>query len=76
MILVTYVVLDGMYAYYTVFVTKKKLFTSASVGAMIHFLIVFGVLNYVQNYLYILPIAIESFVNTYLVVRHDLKYGI
>lgn len=76
LILVTYVVLDGMYAYYTVSVTKKKPFVSASVGASMHFLIAFGVLNYVENYLYIVPIALGSFIGTYLVVRYDLKFGI
>lgn len=76
LILVTYVFLDGMYAYYTVSVTKKKPFASASVGALMHFLIAFGILNYVENYLYILPIALGSFIGTYLVVRYDFKFGI
>jgi hypothetical protein len=76
LILITYVLLDGMYAYYTVSVTKKRPFSSASVGALMHFLIAFGVLNYVENYLYILPIALGSFIGTYVVVRYDFKFGI
>jgi hypothetical protein len=68
-----YLLVDAMYAYYTIAVIKKKPFTSASVGALMHFLLAFGVLNYVQNYLYVLPLAIGSFIGTYLVVRYDLK---
>lgn len=75
-VFVAYLLVDAMYAYYTITVTKKKPFMSASVGALMHFLIAFGVLNYVQNYLYIIPLALGSFIGTYLVVRYDLKSGI
>lgn len=71
-VLVAYLVVDGMYAYYTIAVTKKKPMTSASVGAIMHFMIAFGVLNYVQNYLYIFPLAIGSWFGTYLVVKFGL----
>lgn len=71
-VLIAYLMIDGMYAYYTIAVTKKKPITSASVGAIMHFMIAFGVLNYVQNYLYIFPLAIGSWLGTYLVVRFGL----
>jgi len=71
-----YLLVDAMYAYYTIVVTKKRPLASASVGAMMHFLIAFGVLNYVQNYLYVIPLAIGSFIGTYLVVKYDLTSGI
>jgi len=75
-IFVAYLLIDAMYAYYTITVTKKKPVASASIGAIMHFLIAFGVLNYVQNYLYVIPLAIGSWFGTYLVVRYDLKKGI
>jgi len=68
-----YLIVDGMYAYYTLAVTRKKPAIAASVGALMHFLIAFGVLNYVQNYLYIIPIAFGSWIGTYIVVNEDLK---
>lgn len=71
-----YLLIDAMYAYYTIAVTKKKPLASASVGALMHFLIAFGVLNYVENYLYIVPLALGSFAGTYLMVRYDLKKGL
>lgn len=75
-VFIAYLLIDAMYAYYTLAVTRKKPMAAASVGALMHFLIAFGVLNYVQNYLYVIPLALGSWIGTYLVVRHDLKSGI
>ena len=68
-ILFSYMLVDGMYAYYTIEVIKKKPFASANTAALMHFLIAFGVLNYIHNYLYVVPIAIGSWIGTYLVVK-------
>jgi hypothetical protein len=68
-----YLVIDALYAYYTLAVTQKKPFVSATVGASMHFLIAFGVLNYTENYLYVIPIALGSWVGTFCVVTYDLK---
>ncbi|MBA3733122.1 hypothetical protein H0W91_01965 [Patescibacteria group bacterium] len=72
-IFLAYILVDGMYAYYTIAVTNKKPFVSATTGALMHFLIAIGVLNYVHNYLYIIPIAIGSWIGTYFVVKRELK---
>jgi hypothetical protein len=71
-----YLLIDAMYAYYTLAVTQKKPLTAASVGAVMHFLIAFGVLNYVQNYLYVIPLALGSWVGTYIVVKRHLVSGV
>ncbi len=71
-----YTLIDAMYAYYTVVVIKKRPLMSANVSAIMHFLLAFGVLSYTQNYLYVVPIAIGSWIGTYLVVRYDLRSGI
>ena len=76
MVFIAYMLIDAMYAYYTLAVTRKRPVISASVGAMMHFLIAFGVLNYVENYLYVVPLALGSWCGTYIVVRRDLKSGI
>ena len=72
-IFLAYILVDGMYAYYTLAVTNKKPFVSATTGALMHFLIAFGVLNYVHNYLYIIPIAVGSWIGTYLIVKRELN---
>jgi hypothetical protein len=68
-----YILIDGMYAYYTVAVMKKNPITSATVGSLMHFLIAFGVLSYVENYLYLFPLALGSWIGTFLVVWKDSK---
>ena len=67
-VFIAYVVVDGMYAYYTLAVADKKPVRAATVGALMHFLIAVGVLSYVQNYLYIIPLALGSWIGTYAVV--------
>lgn len=68
-----YVVVDGMYASYTLSVAEKKPMRSATIGALMHFLLAVGVLSYVQNYLYLAPLAAGSWLGTYLVVRRAEK---
>lgn len=72
-IFVAYVVVDGMYAYYTLQVTKRKPFSAATTGALMHFLLAVGVLNYVQNYLYLIPLALGSWIGTFIVVKKEQK---
>jgi hypothetical protein len=68
LVFVAYILVDGMYAYYTLAVAEKKPLKASTVGALMHFLIAIGVLSYVQNYLYIIPLAFGSWIGTYLVV--------
>lgn len=75
-VFLAYLLVDAMYAYYTLAVTKKKPFTSATVGSLMHFFIAFGVLNYVQNYLYIVPLALGSWIGTYVIVKYESKLGL
>lgn len=62
-----------MYAYYTLSVIKKRPVASATVSFMMHFIIAFGVFNYVHNFLYVLPLAIGSWIGTYLVVEKERR---
>ena len=64
-----YIIIDGLYAYYTFAVTDRKPAQAASAAALLYLLLAVGVLNYVQNYLYIIPLAAGSWAGTYLVVR-------
>lgn len=72
LIFIMYIILDGMYAYYTLAVSEKRPFHAATSGALMHFLLAVGVLSYVQNYLYIVPLAFGSWIGTYIVVRKSI----
>lgn len=70
-IFVAYAVIDALYAYYTLAVTRRRTFSSATSGLVIHFLLAFGVINYVGNYLYVIPLALGSWVETYAIVKQE-----
>ncbi len=70
-IFIVYIVVDAMYAYYTLQVTKGKPYSAATIGALMHFLLAVGVLSYVENYLYLLPLAIGSWVGTFIIVKRE-----
>lgn len=64
-----YLVVDGMYAYYTLAVVKRRALVAASTSFVMHFILAAGVLSYTKNFLYVVPLALGSFVGTYLVTR-------
>lgn len=71
MIFVAYLLVDALYAQYTFHVTQYKEYSAATIGALMHFILAFGVLNYVQNFLYVVPLAMGSWVGTFLVIRRE-----
>jgi hypothetical protein len=68
-----YILVDGLYAYYTLSVIKLRPLASASTSFLMHFILAFGVLNYVNNFLYIIPLAVGSFLGTYILVYTERK---
>lgn len=70
-VMFAYFIVDAMYAYYTLSVARLNAFASANTGAIMHFLLALGVLSYVENFLYIIPIAIGSWLGTYYVVNKE-----
>ena len=68
-LLCTYVVADALYAYYTLAVAEYRPLRAANTSAFIHFLLALGIVSYVENFLYIVPIAIGSWIGTFLLVQ-------
>ncbi len=66
-----YIVVDALYAEYTLRVMQYKEYSAATIGAVIHLILAFGVLQYVQNFLYVIPIAAGSWVGTFIVIRRE-----
>lgn len=73
LIFAAYLVVDALYAYYTLSVTKRKPFAAATTGSFMHFILAFGVLSYVQNFLYVIPLALGSWIGTYIIVERERK---
>ena len=72
-VMVGYAVVDGLYAKYTLEVVALRPFKSATIGAGMHLLLAFGVLNYTENWLYIFPLIIGSWVGTFYLIRFEQK---
>jgi hypothetical protein len=68
-----YIFVDGLYAYYTIKVVELNEYHSATSGAVIHLVLAFGVLNYVNNFLYVIPLALGSWVGTFFMIRSQRK---
>ena len=71
LVLISYVVIGGLYAKYTLEVVSLKPFVSATIGFFMYILLVFGVLNYIENWLYIFPLIIGPWTGTYFVVKSE-----
>lgn len=68
-VLVSYLLVDAMYARYTIEIVNENATRAATIGALMHVLLAYGVLSYTQNALYIIAIVIGSWIGTYYVVR-------
>ncbi len=63
--------IDALYALYTLRVVQKKALQSATFGSLIHILTAFTVISYTQNYWYLIPLVIGSFIGTFLVTKYS-----
>ena len=72
-IFVGYFAIDWLTAYYTVAVMKRRAFLSAHAGAAIYFLTAYGVVNYTQNWWYVIFVVLGSWAGTYTYVRRRSK---
>ncbi len=70
-VMCSYILVDGLYARYTLDVVARKPAIAATVGAGMHFLLAYWVINYTQNRLYIFPLVIGSWLGTYVVVTYE-----
>lgn len=71
LVFVAYTVVDALFARYTLAVADLNEWKAATTGLLTHVLLAFGVINYTQNYFYILPILGGSWIGTFFFVRKE-----
>ena len=72
-----YLIVDALFARYTLDVANLNELQAANVGVLTHFLLAFGVISYTQNWLYIFPLVIGSWIGTFSMIRRErLKRGV
>lgn len=69
LVFVAYVVFDMFYALYTLHVTQFNEWKASNSAVIVNFISAFAVINYTQNWLYIVPLLAGSWVGTFIVVR-------
>lgn len=68
LIFFSYMFVDALYAYYTLSVVALKPFRSATIGALMYFLLAIGIINYINNPLYLAPLFLGSWLGTFAIV--------
>ncbi len=62
---------DAIFALYTVAVIKTQPFKAASMSFLTYTLEAIGVVSYVENKLYLIPLAFGAFVGSYLIIKRE-----
>jgi hypothetical protein len=63
--------LDAVFALYTVAVVKNQAGRAASLSLATYFLEAFGVVSFVENKAYLLPLAAGAFVGSFVIVKRE-----
>ena len=73
MVLGAYIVLDILYAYYTIAVGRLLPARAATTGSIMYFLLAVGVVNYSHNPLYLGSVVVGSWIGTFAVVEFERR---
>lgn len=65
--------LDSIMALYTLAVTKKRALEASVWSLVSYFLLALGILNFIHNRWYIIPLAMGAFCGTYGVVKWESR---
>jgi len=63
-----YCILDAINSYFTIKVVEMSAFHAACAGCTMHFFIALGVLCYVNNFLYLIPMMMGSWTGIFLLL--------
>jgi hypothetical protein len=69
----TYLVFDILYVQYILCVSKLNAFQAANIGVIMYFLTAFGTIQYVSNFINIIPIIIGSWLGTYFTLKYEIR---
>lgn len=72
-VLIGYIIVDILYAYYTLAVNNYKPIQASFTSIALHIILIGGVVTYIENILYVIPMLIGSFIGTYIVVSYHKK---
>lgn len=68
--------LDAVYAMYTFALTKHQSALAGIMSGLVYVLGAVGVVSYVSNKLYLIPLSLGAFVGTIIVIEYEKKHKI
>jgi len=66
--------MDIFYALYTLSITNKFAYRSATYASIIYLFAAFGTINIVDNHYNIIPAVLGSWLGTFVVIKYDKNY--
>lgn len=69
-VFVVYVLFDILYALYVLCVSRRQAWRASMISSVLYSLGAYGVMSYLENPWYILPLAAGAFIGTYVAVRY------
>ena len=69
-------ILDAVYAMYTFALTKHQSMLASTMSGLVYVLGAVGVVSYVSNKLYLIPLSLGAFVGTIVVVEYEKRNNI
>lgn len=69
LVTLSYIVIDALYASYTIHIQKGNAKTAASVGASMYALMAYGIMTFTAQPIYVIFVFIGSWIGTYTTVQ-------
>jgi uncharacterized membrane protein YfcA len=69
-VFVVYVFFDILYALYVLCVSRRQAVAASLISSVLYSLGAYGVMNYLHNPWYLVPLALGAFIGTYIAVKY------
>lgn len=69
-VFVVYVFFDILYALYVICVSRRQAVAASAISSVLYSLGAYGVMTYLHNPLYLIPLACGAFLGTYIAVKY------
>jgi uncharacterized membrane protein YfcA len=70
LVFAVYVVFDILYALYVLCVSRKQAVAASAISSVLYSLGAYGVMTYLHNPWYVVPLACGAFLGTYIAVKY------
>ena len=70
-----FILYDFLYAIYYIFVSRKMAFMAANTACALYIIGSVSTIAYLENYYYLIPIFIGSYIGTYVAVKYFSDIG-